>query len=55
MTMGAFKAPGTDGLQERWYQSNWEIIYPTVVGLCDDAFQGRHTPELGETSLVLIF
>lgn len=53
--MGAFKAPGPDGLQAFFYQEYWSVVGQSVCDLVRDIFNNpTQVASLNETNLVLI-
>lgn len=55
MNMGSFKAPGPDGLQPVFYQSQWETVGDTLCNLIMDIFEDhRKVGEINSTLITLI-
>lgn len=52
---GAYKAPGPDEFQAIFYQSQWQIIGPSLLQLVQDIFnQPERIADLNETFISLI-
>lgn len=53
--MGAYKAPGPDGIPPIFYQKNWQIVGPSVKKFVLEAFSaGQFPAELNATLVMLI-
>lgn len=53
--IGAFKAPGKDGIQAIFYQNYWHSIGHSVGDFVKNCFQNKYVPpEINETLIVLI-
>lgn len=53
--MGAFKAPGSDGLQVVFYQSQWSVVGPALCNLVKDIFLNHNRiADINDTLICLI-
>ncbi|KAH9762494.1 hypothetical protein KPL70_000832 [Citrus sinensis] len=53
--MHLMKAPGVDGLHAIFYQSQWQVVGPSVCKVVKEVFVGKNIPlELNKTLIVLI-
>ncbi|PKI41682.1 hypothetical protein CRG98_037935 [Punica granatum] len=53
--MGPFKAPGSDGYQVVFFQSNWEFIWPSLFEFIRQIMEGATSiSRVNETLLILI-
>ena len=54
-SMHPTKAPGVDGLHAIFYQSQWQVVGPSVCKVVKEVFGGKNIPwELNKTLIVLI-
>lgn len=51
-SMGGFKAPGPDGIQAVFYQTQWHVVGPLVCQLVRDCF--AHPDKIGSLNETLI-
>ena len=53
--MGAFKAPGPDGVMPLFYQQFWGEVGTSVISFVQQAFKdGQFDPTINETLITLI-